>query len=274
VSGFEHCILSKSDWQFTSAPAVHDAGELRDDLKSMTLVCGPLAEHPQLRQLMDQHPRARKVAVGVSVLSNQIEFARSFDQVLARDGTPDAAFDLAPARFATLALPSRPASHHPIALCFVGKQAEYGAGRSSLHRKAQDRLVQSARRSGLPIRAVSTVLSGRRNGERRILENFQGSQMVATTRLHGSLYGLLNGRPVVALDQIPGGAKVSEVLARIGWPLVFRTDQMDSEAIDDAFRTARSGELISEIERVRSELIARSETALRQSVSMILDSGC
>ena len=272
--GFEHCILSKSDWEFTSAPTVRAIRDLRDDIDSLTLVCGPLAEHPRLRQLMEKHHRARKIAVGVSVLANQMEFARSFDEILARDGTPDAAFDLAPARFANTSIAPDPARDQPIALCFVGKQAEYGAGRLSLDKQAEDRLMRSARRTGLPMRAVSTVLSGRHNRERQILGGFRTSQMIATTRLHGSLYALLNGRPVVAVDQIPGGAKVSDVLDRIGWPLVFRADQADDKLIDEAFEIARSGAVRTDVERARLEVISRSEAALRNAVDLIVNSRC
>jgi hypothetical protein len=270
ASGFEHCIVSQSDWKFTNAPTVRRICDLGEDIDSLILVCGPLAEHARLRQLIEEHHRARKIAVGVSVLANHAEFARCFDEVLARDGTPDAAFDLAPARFGANPTAPVPASNQPIALCFVGKQAEYGAGRSSLHKQAEDRLMRGAKRTGLPVKAVSTVLSGRHNGERQILEAFQTSQIVATTRLHGSLYALLNGRPVVALDQIPGGAKVSDVLCRIGWPLVFRADQADERLIEDAFETARSGGVRGDVERARLELISRSEAALRKAVDLIV----
>lgn len=274
ASGFEHCILSESDWEFTSAPTVRTIRDLGDHLDSLILVCGPLAEHARLRELIEKHPCARKIGVGVSVLANQTAFTRCFDAVLARDGTPDATFDLAPARFAAIPTVPPPANERSIALCFVGKQAEYGAGRSSLHKQAHDLLMRSAKRTGLPLKTVSTVLSGPRNGERQILEGFQGSQIVATTRLHGSLYGLLNGRAVVAVDQIPGGAKVSDVLGRIGWPLVFRADQADEKLIDEAFQIARSGDLRNDIERARRELIARSEAALRKSVSLIVEGRC
>jgi hypothetical protein len=271
AAGFEHCILSKSDWEFTSAPTVRSVGELADHLDSMILVCGPLAEHPRLRQLIERYRSASKIAVGVSVLANHLEFAACFDEILARDGTPDAAFDLAPARFVNTSMTIDPARDQPIALCFVGKQAEYGAGRSSVHKEAQDRLMRSAKRTGLPMRAVSTVLSGRRNGERKIMAGFQGSQMVATTRLHGSLYALLTGRPVVALDQIPGGAKVWDVLGRIGWPLVFRADQSDDRLIDEAFEVARSAAICAEVERARLEVISRSEAALRKAVDLVVN---
>lgn len=270
ASGFEHCILSKSAWPFKSAPTVRDSRELRDDIDSLTLVCGPLAAHPALIRLMQKHPRARKLAVGVSVLDNHLDFARSFDAVLPRDGTAGAAFDMAPARFGENSDVPAPERGQPIALCFVGPQAEYGAGRKSIHRQAQDLLTRCVRGTGLPTKAISTVLSSRHRDERKILEDFRSVQLVATTRLHGSLYSLLTRRPVVALDQIPGGAKVSEVLARIGWPLVFRADEADEKRVAAALQTALSGELRDEVERARAELISLSQAALVAAANVVV----
>lgn len=269
AAGFEHCILSRANWPFASAPVVRHATELRDDLESLIFVCGPLNEAPPLRRLLDRYPRARKIAVGVSVLANQGDFMRRFDAILARDGTADAAFDLAPARFTGRETSPAPTGDAPIALCFVGKQGEYGAARSSLHVQAEDLLTRSVRRTGAPSLRLSTVLSGAPDGGQGILQGFKGARVIATTRLHGSLYGLLHSRPVVALDQIPGGAKVADVLGRVGWPLVFRADQADQTVVDAALETARSGAVQDDVERIRGELIDRSEAALSQAVALI-----
>lgn len=267
--GFKHCIVSRGSYPFESAPAVRRIADLRDDLESIVFVCGPLNEHAELRRLLERQPRARKIAVGVSVLANQRAFAERFDAVLARDGTASASFDLAPARFGDLPRAAAPQPDQPIGLCFVGRQGEYGAGRLSLHERAEGLLTESARRTGAPSRSISTLLVKGAASERDILAAFAGAQMIATTRLHGSLYGLLQGRAVVAMDQIPGGAKVQDVLGRIGWPLVLRADQADPEAVEAAFRTARSASIAEQVERARAELIRRSQAALGAAVRLI-----
>lgn len=59
-------------------------------------------------------------------------------------------------------------------------------------------------------------------GQAARLDNlFRRLDLTITTRLHGMGFGLRNWIPVVAIDAVDGGAKVSEQAAALGWPLVF-----------------------------------------------------
>jgi hypothetical protein len=93
---------------------------------------------------------------------------------------------------------------------------------------------------------------------------------VATTRLHGALFALALGKPVLALDQVGGGgAKVRSVLTRIGWPLIFDAENASQTEIDRALSAALSPEIVPIVERCRDEAIRQSVAALEASVEAI-----
>jgi polysaccharide pyruvyl transferase WcaK-like protein len=57
---------------------------------------------------------------------------------------------------------------------------------------------------------------------------------VISTRLHGMVFALKRGVPVVAIDAIAGGAKVTAQAKAVGWPLVLNSDTIDADQISDS----------------------------------------
>jgi hypothetical protein len=103
---------------------------------------------------------------------------------------------------------------------------------------------------------MSTMIEPTTNNVEMIQQGFATAGVVATTSLHGALFALLHGCPPIAIDQVEGGSKVSAVLGRIRWPLVFRADEVDAATIEKAFARARNSQ--------RSEfgIIAGSEATM------------
>lgn len=66
--------------------------------------------------------------------------------------------------------------------------------------------------------------------------------VLITTRLHGLVLALKNGVPVVAIDAVPGGGKITRQCARIGWPTVFSAEALDEAVLDDALRSVLTPE--------------------------------
>lgn len=245
-----------------------DAHRLAGSLKAIVFVCGPLNPHPELLRILNDNPHAKKIAAGVSVLGNHHQLNRQFDRIVARDGLDDALFDLAPARFADIQ-DDFVEPDNAIGLCFVGFQGDYGANRHSLHEKAEHMLRRTAAYGRCRINSIDTVFSTPENDASAIEAGFRSSKVILTTRLHGSLYSLLHSRPVIAVDQIPGGAKVSAVLGAVGWPFVFSASTVTLGQLENALKLALSGALDDIVAETRSSLIAKSEVALERSVEVI-----
>ncbi len=54
---------------------------------------------------------------------------------------------------------------------------------------------------------------------------------VVTSRLHGMVYSLRNGVPVVVIDAVAGGAKVTAQARTLGWPLLLDGDAITPSII-------------------------------------------
>ena len=96
----------------------------------------------------------------------------------------------------------------------------------------------------------------------------QSRTLMATSRMHCSLLSLLHGVPVVSVDQIRGGAKVSRLVSKTGWP-VLRADRDGPAEVADLVRRIRAGEMDETLLRARERMIACSREALDDAVEMI-----
>jgi hypothetical protein len=55
---------------------------------------------------------------------------------------------------------------------------------------------------------------------------------VVTTRLHGLVFGLKAGVPVLAVDPVAGGGKVTAQGTALDWPVVAAEDVADTALLD------------------------------------------
>jgi hypothetical protein len=262
-----HVVLSRYPLR-VSAPVVSNPHRLPKGIKQVVHVCGPLLDSPMMRFILLQGQR--RTAVGVSVLDHAEAINGMFHTIVARDGRAPETFDLALARFQgkKMSAPRSLGEMPVVAMCLRGQQGEYGAKKVH-HERAEKLFVDALQRKDASIRPLSTRLTDD-NPEAKILADFERADVVATTRLHGALFALALGKPVLALDQVGGGgAKVRSVLTRIGWPLIFDAENASQTEIDRALSAALSPEIVPIVERCRDEAIRQSVAALEASVEAI-----
>ena len=251
--GHRHSILSHPDYGFQDHTAVEDLEKIKRNIKTIVFVCGPLTEHGKLTRFFADHPGARKIAVAVSVLKNQQSMNRRFDRILARDGQSPSYFDLA---IAAVEEPVQPAlDRRPVVgLCLRGNQSDHGKGVARFERAGE--IFRSAiGRLDADVIEIDTVIRGT-NKLPDIEAKFPAVDVMATTRLHGALFALAAGKPVFALDQIPGGAKVTAALEKAEWPHVSNVD-----AASEADVTAKLRMMVDELP---AEAVRRSQKRILQ----------
>jgi hypothetical protein len=82
--------------------------------------------------------------------------------------------------------------------------------------------------------------------------------VLLTTRLHGMAYALKRGVPVVAVDAIRGGAKVTAQARSLGWSQIIDSETITDEKLSAAFEYCLTPESKAEAracaERARSQL--------------------
>jgi hypothetical protein len=204
------------------------------DYGQVVFACGPV--HSRLpgpgipSPLLELHARyatCRRIAVGVSVLDPDDPAVRGFDLVLPRDA-PGAVTtaDLA------LAAPE-PAPVPVVGVILTQGQQEYGARRRHesvaaavttwLHGLDAARLPLDTRLDAHDWRLPAT------SGQLR--STLTRLDLIVTTRLHGLVLGLQAGTPVLAIDPVEGGAKVSAQAAALEWPAILSAENVGADAL-------------------------------------------
>jgi hypothetical protein len=191
------------------------------DYSHVVHVCGPVGEQLAVSGVLRRFPDARLIAVDVSLVGDD---EHPFDILIARDGAgpprPDLAF-AAPTREVPLVGVIRA---HP--------QLEYGDGRHAQVDAAIDALMQRSEAAFVPI---DTRLDVNGNGLRTLDEVaalIARMDAVVTSRLHGLVIALRNGVPPLAIDPIPGGAKVRAQATATGWEHVLMATELSPERLD------------------------------------------
>lgn len=194
----------------------------------VVFICGP-AHGWQVRWLTERFTGCTLHAVGVSVIdgADGVDGIAGFTHVLARDGGEVARPDL------SLASPLRTV---PLAAVVrAHAQPEYGDDGHDRAHAAFDRLLAGR---DIAVDELDTRVDPRQTGittSAAIETRLARADVVLSTRLHGMVLALKHGVPAVAVDPIPGGAKVSRQAAALGWPHCHRVDQLNDAALAASF---------------------------------------
>ena len=266
AAGHPHSVVSHPRFADAGHVVVDDPARLQAGIETIVFTCGPLVGTGRLKFLLGRYPRARKFAVGVSVLPHETALNRRFSGFVARDGMTPSYFDLS---IAAVEPPAPPPAGRPIraGLCFRGPQKEY-RGRSCQADRAEALLTAAARRFDLETVPVSTAIGGTRAAA-DVEESFRSIDVMLTTRLHGSILALAAGKPVIAIDQIAGGAKLLPVISRIGWPHVMTVDQADEERTAATLRAFLDTWPCAEVAAAQARALDLSRDAVRAAVALV-----
>ncbi|AXB42388.1 polysaccharide pyruvyl transferase family protein [Amycolatopsis albispora] len=192
----------------------------------VVFVCGP-AHGAQVRRLHERFGDCHRIAAGVSVIDPEDPAVTGFHRVLARDepggARPDLAWHAGTTRTPVIGVALAPG------------QREYGGRRRhELVHGALDRWLSTLDCVRLP---VDTRLDSRDWRNCATPDQF-GSLLarldaLVTTRLHGLVFGLRAGIPVLAVDPIEGGGKVTAQARALGWPALVGAESVAEPGVLD-----------------------------------------
>lgn len=197
----------------------------------VVFACGP-AHGAQVRRVHERYAVCRRIAVGVSVIDPDDPAVRGFHTVLARDGAgsaPDLCWAPDERRGNGDSDGDRPAV---VGVVLAPGQPEYGE--RSHHDRVHDVLGGWLNRlDGAPL-PLDTRLDTSDWRHCATPERFAAlvarTDVVVTTRLHGLVFGLRAGVPVLAVDPVRGGGKVTAQARSLGWPAVADAQRVASGA--------------------------------------------
>ncbi len=186
----------------------------------LVFVCGPVAGW-QVQDLLARFSHCVKVAVGVSVVPST---PAGFDLVLARDGLDTDRPDLSLGA-------AKPALPPAVAVIRSHPQEEYPDAR---HEEAHRLIDDTLRNMDVAVLELDTRVDPRNVVGRRT-EDVEAliarADAVVSTRMHGLVLALRHGVPAVAVDAVPGGAKVSRQAAALDWPGVLAWEDLSAERL-------------------------------------------
>ena len=212
-SGINYDVAPFSESARRKMPKTRELGTIIPaDYTHLIIICGPVWEE-QLQELsfdISQFHHCIRIGINLTMVT-PIHTWNPFDILLERDSDrltrPD------------LTLLADTASAPVVGRCMVRKQSSYkGRERHDRARQLFDELIE---KRDYAVIDIDTRWYRDQNGLRtpsHVLSALKRTDLLLTNRLHGMVYALKAGVPVIAIDAIEGGAKVSAQAKVIGWP--------------------------------------------------------
>jgi hypothetical protein len=190
-------------------------------------VCGPFGNGWPVTDFLTRFVKCRLIGLNLSMLE-PLESWNPFKLLFERDSSiisrPDISF-----------LSTQ--DHVPVVgIILIDTQNEYGKRDS--HILANEALRRLADNQQVVRINIDTRLDINTTGLRTAAEIetlIARMDLILTTRLHGMALGLKNGVPVIAVDSVVGGGKITRQARTIGWPFVIPVEELSDESMRKAF---------------------------------------
>jgi len=222
-------------------------------------VCGPFPYIDYSKQFIEKFKDCCLIGLDLSMIE-PLGVWNPFDVLLERDShfntRPDISF----------------AAHQKkvpiVGVILAEPQAEYRQrAKHQIANDAIDRLTKSRQCIVVPIDTRLDPNTTNLHTAAEIESMIARMDLVITTRLHGMVLSLKNEVPVVAIDAISGGAKVTRQAETIGWNIVFSVTNLNDEKLQQAFDYClsedgrrKAGECrthaLASVNKIREEFIA------------------
>lgn len=196
----------------------------------LVIVCGPcwlgLLQNHNFD--IDQYAHCKRIGINLTMVEPLAKW-NPFDVLLERDSDtatrPDLTFLVSTEKVPVLGR------------CLIKRQHEYGARQR--HGKVIDSINDLIERRGLPVFDIDTRWPKASNaggiGSPQGVSSLIGLvDTLITNRLHGLVFALRNGVPVIAVDSVAGGDKVTAQARTLEWPACLQADEATPEAMDEA----------------------------------------
>ncbi|WBU64318.1 polysaccharide pyruvyl transferase family protein [Paracoccus aerodenitrificans] len=204
----------------------------------LIVICGPFTQEIAARNdsIFGRFQHCVHIGVNLTMVQSIHDF-NPFDILLERDSDRTVRADLSFCENS----PSIPV----VGLCLASAQREYGERRrGDLAAEKLRRLIRNAGAAYIELDTSVPVEKNRfgiSNGAefeaicRRV-------DVMLTNRLHGMVLSLKNGIPVIAIDPVAGGDKVTRQARKIGWNQIFDAEKVTDTELAAALQYSLSQE--------------------------------
>lgn len=225
---------------------------------TLIFVCGPWGM--DMKNLVQrQFPNIGIIGIDLSVEKN---IAHGLDLLIPRDFDGEHNPDLA--------LISRTDSRPLIGIAMVHNQPEYGDRQQ--HQLVHEQIERYLESEDVAWVALDTLWKDNKSGipDTIAFENLICRlDAVITTRMHVLVFSIKQGIPVLAIDAISGGAKVSAQAMALDWPLILESDNVNKKTIKKAVDKCLSGEMKQSVlhsQKYALKQLEKIETRFKESI--------
>ena len=225
-------------YEVAVAPPFTDGVDWRklapENFTDVIFVCGPFGNGWPVTEMLERFAGKRFTGVNLSMLQSLEEW-NPFQLLLERDSSrcthPDITF-MGPE-------PKLPL----VGVIEVHLQKEYG--KRAMRLQVKEHISALLNEKKVCAVRIDTSLIDNENGftmPEEVETLISRMDLVVTTRLHGTVLSLKNGVPVIPIDPISGGAKIAMQVKELGWPLLFKPEDLHEGVLESAFEFCRTDE--------------------------------
>jgi len=143
-----------------------------------------------------------------------------------------------------------------VAVCLIDRQEEYGS--RQLHSHTAKIVNDFFAGSGLSRFNIDTRWPAARNSNQisspsEFMSILSRVDILITNRLHGFVFGIKTGLPVVLIDSIAGGDKVLKQAEKVGWPCI-RGEELTLSLLQEAIAWSIKGETKERVQGILGDL--------------------
>jgi hypothetical protein len=220
-----------------------------EDYEILVVCCGPYNKAMFDRKgiLLSKFAHCNRISFNTTMME-PIEIWSPFQFLIERDSNKNKRLD------SGFLYDSNPTTSY-VTTCFIENQGEYGILQVHNHiiKVVETNLMQN---DILQIK-VDTKYPLRNNQSGfesvdQFIAVVSRSDFLITNRLHGMIFGFLSGVPVIVIDGIKGGGKVSKQCGLIGWPCL-KGEILTDEELNKAIIWARTDEAKNLVTKVVRE---------------------
>ncbi|MDB5024451.1 MAG: hypothetical protein JWP78_2206 [Mucilaginibacter sp.] len=217
----------------------------------VVFVCGPFGNGWPLTEFLSAFSNAKLIGVNLSLLQS-LDTWNPFHLLFERDSSvashPDISFQ------------GKPSEIPVVGVILVHKQKEYG--KRALHETAEAVINRFLCNTEAAVVYIDTAIPNNKGQLRTPAEVealIKKMDLVITTRLHGTVLTLKNGVPVIPIDPIAGGAKITQQVKTIGWPVLFNAESLNISSLSKAYQFCLTPQARLQAEKIAERSIAEVE---------------
>ncbi|QHV97442.1 polysaccharide pyruvyl transferase family protein [Spirosoma endbachense] len=225
----------------------------------VVFVCGPFEQGQYEADFLNRFSTCRLIGLNLSMLV-PLDKWNPFDLLLERNSS----FAVRPDIVFLSQEPQVPV----VGICLV---EPYPGALDSVANEAISRLVNSRQ---MAVVYIDTRLDSNNTHLRtpaEIESLIARVDVLLTTRLHGTVLALKNNVPVLAIDPEAGGAKIVAQAEKIGWPIVFKADELDDQALANAFTYCLTDQARKKVRECRDNSIAMAKEIQHEFISELIN---